>query len=120
MDNLNVHEIGHQAELNACQFLQSHGLHLLAKNFSCNRGEIDLIMKDNEVIVFVEVRTRYHSDFANAVESVDTSKLKKIYRTAVYYLQNMDWFDKVDCRIDVVGIDRKSGQLEWIKNVFER
>lgn len=113
MDTL---EIGQQAEQRACAFLENKGLKLLARNYRCTFGEIDLIMRDDEVVVFVEVRKRSDSYFASAIESVDLTKQRKLIKTATHYLQKQHWFDKVPCRFDIIGITQD--QIEWIQDAF--
>jgi len=111
--------LGQLAEQRACRFLEAKGFRLLAQNFSCAMGEIDLIMQHKDEIVFVEVRTRHNADYGSAVESVHLYKQNKLVKTATYYLQKKGWFDKVDCRFDVIGINPQSGEIEWVENAFE-
>lgn len=113
MDTL---EIGHRAEKHACVFLENKGLKLLTRNYHCVFGEIDLIMRDSNEVVFVEVRTRSNTYFASPVESVTLTKQRKLIKTAVHYLQKQRWFDRVPCRFDIIGIS--NGQIEWIKDAF--
>lgn len=113
MDTLTI---GKQAEANACQFLETKGFKLLARNYYCRFGEIDLIMKDRDEIVFVEVRQRASDHVLSPVESVNLTKQRKLIKTATHYLQQQRWFDKVSCRFDVVGITQD--EIEWIKDAF--
>lgn len=113
MDNL---EIGQQAELVACHFLEKKGLKLLAKNYRCKLGEIDLIMLDQNDVVFVEVRARSSDDFGGAVESVTKTKQRKVIKTATHFLLAQKWLDKVECRFDIIGITQN--QIDWIKDAF--
>jgi putative endonuclease len=112
--------IGNSAEDYAEQFLTQKGLSLLEKNFSCPLGEIDLIMRDKEHIVFVEVRCRAHSIHGRAVETITPTKIKKIIRTATLFLQMRKWLHKAHSRFDVVAIDfsKHEKQLTWLKNAF--
>jgi putative endonuclease len=114
MDTLNLKKIGNQAENHACEYLQKKGLRLIERNYFCALGEIDLIMQDNDEIVFVEVRSR--NQYGDALESIDEYKQAKLIKTAMYYLQKTKQYDKVNCRFDVIGIN--NNQLEWIKNAF--
>jgi putative endonuclease len=113
-------KIGKLAELEACQFLQAKGLCLLVKNYRCYHGEIDLIMKEQEDIVFIEVRSRSRTDFGNASETIDKRKQSKLIKAATHFLQKKEWLFKVNSRFDVVAIQFKAGklELEWIKNAF--
>ena len=112
-----IHKLGKESEMNVCKFLEKNGLTLIEQNFRCLSGEIDLIMKDNQCIVFIEVRTRFSSQFGSAIESITKNKQKKIIKTAVFYLQKRRWFDKVNCRFDIVGV--AGDQFEWIPNAFD-
>ena len=108
---------GAQAEAHAEAFLLQQGLVKCAKNYRCKLGEIDLIMRDRDVLVFVEVRLRTHQAFANAAESVTIRKQQKIIKTARYYLQEHGLTDSVNCRFDVIAFSDK-GTPEWIKDAF--
>ena len=109
---------GKQAEHWAADFLQKHGLQLLTQNFSSRLGEIDLIMQDNDMLVFVEVRQRRGTDFGGAAASVDIHKQKRLIRAAQYYLAKLD--STPPCRFDVVLMDDAEGRnVQWIKNAFE-
>lgn len=119
---------GAAAELLALQHLQNQGLTLVEKNFNLKQGEIDLIMMDSGVLVFIEVRFRRNSNYGTAAETVTTSKQKKLLLAATIYLQQKGLTDRYPCRFDVVAIthtERKmanqSGQqpeLCWHKDAF--
>jgi len=77
----------------ACQFLEKQGLILVEKNYRCYQGEIDLIMKANKNIVFVEVRSRSRSDYGHPAETVTPAKIKRssgqaaiIYKKPIYFI----------------------------------
>lgn len=109
-------EQGQLAEHIAATFLQQQGLILLEKNFRCKYGEIDLIMRDGETLVFVEVRLRSNQNFGGAALSITQSKQQKLSRTAEQYLQI---HGNCDCRFDAIlmqTIDIKA--VEWLKNAF--
>jgi putative endonuclease len=120
MDVRNKIATGQAAELLACSFLEKKGLQLLHRNYRCLRGEIDLIMQDQDDIVFVEVRMRSKSNYGSAIESIDLRKQTKIIAAATYYLCQKNWFDKVNCRFDVIGISyaQTGATLEWIRDAF--
>jgi putative endonuclease len=112
-------EKGEEAESLAAAFLQKQGLVFLERNFRCKAGEIDLIMRDGDTLVFVEVRLRSNRFFAQAAESVNWNKQQKLIKTAQFYLQQHKLFDKVSCRFDVIAIDSKQIKLcDWIPNAF--
>jgi putative endonuclease len=112
---------GALAEARAETFLLQQGLVKRAKNYRCKLGEIDLIMQHDTAhettLVFVEVRLRTHTGFANAAESVTIRKQQKIIKTAQYYLQQYGLTDKANCRFDVIAFS-DNGNPEWIKNAF--
>ena len=72
----NTKQTGQQAEDAARRYLKAQGLSLVESNYNCTRGEIDLIMKDNSTIVFIEVRFRRNTSFGSGAESVDYHKQK--------------------------------------------
>ena len=108
---------GKTAEDAACQFLQTQGLRLIAKNWRSRQGEIDLIMQDHDHVVFVEVRTRKNDHFGSASESVGRKKRQNLIRTSMSFLQTRGWSEQKNGRYDVIGI--VNGQLEWIRNAFD-
>ncbi len=120
LDIPKTQQLGHTAELNARAFLEARGLHFLEQNYRCKNGEIDLIMRDKNEVVFVEVRARKNYSFMSTADSVDYHKQKKIIATATHYLCHKKWFDKVNCRFDVIGISYAQTQadIEWIKDAF--
>lgn len=120
MASFNRIEAGREAEQRACEYLRTQGLSLIAQNYRCYHGELDLIMRDNNVIVFVEVRKRGRTDYGNAFDSVNGGKQQKLVRTATHFLQKHNWLYKVNSRFDVVAIHPVKGsmQLQWIKNAF--
>lgn len=110
---------GQQAELLACEYLQTHKLKLITKNYHCRRGEIDLIMQDKTTLVFIEVRYRKNDRFGSALESVNHKKQAKIIITAEHYLlQNRQQFSGY--RFDVIAISptQQSNDIIWVKDAF--
>lgn len=113
---------GQQAEQSACQYLQSQGLSLIERNYLCPQGEIDLIMKDNSAIVFVEVRFRRNSRFGSGAETVDKRKQGKLLATAAHYLQRNPKAARLACRFDVISLSENNKgeqQLDWIPDAFQ-
>lgn len=113
-------DTGDAHEQLAADFLQSHGLTLLAANHRSRFGEIDLIMQDKSVLVFVEVRYRRNTTFGGAALSITPAKQRKIALTALQYLQKKGQSD-MPCRFDVVAVTggKDSAETEWIQNAFE-
>ncbi|GLR63155.1 YraN family protein [Marinospirillum insulare] len=112
--------IGQAAEDAAALMLQQAGLSLVERNFSCKTGELDLIFKDNEELVFVEVRFRKNQHFGGALASVTPAKQQKLQRAANYYLGR--WKNPPACRFDVIAMTLDTHQQliceQWIKNAF--
>ncbi len=108
--------LGFASEQQACNFLKNKGLKLITQNYRSPFGEIDLIMQEKDVLVFVEVRLRSYTDYGTALESIDSRKQQKLLKSAVHYLQKHHLLDKMDCRFDVIGFSNNT--LEWIKDAF--
>ena len=112
--------IGNTGEMIALAFLKTKGMHLIEHQYRTQMGEIDLIMKHNNDIVFVEVRYRKNIEYGDPEITVDYYKQKKLIRTAqLYNLQNK-WTDAFNLRFDVIGIsgNQLNHKIEWIENAF--
>lgn len=108
---------GVQAERWAARYLQQQGLRLVTQNYRCRAGEIDLIMRDGDVLVFVEVRLRSNPSFGGAAASIDTRKQQRIIKTAQHYLATLPSLPA--CRFDAVLLEDLQGlQAQWLKNAF--
>jgi putative endonuclease len=107
---------GAQAEKDAKQYLKAQGLHFVEQNFRVPLGEIDLIFKDKQQWVFVEVKYRSSSDRGFAAEYFTPSKRSKMNKAIMCYLQQHNLnLHHTDLRIDVIAIDDK--QLTWLDSV---
>jgi putative endonuclease len=93
----------------------------VARNYRCRRGEIDLVMRDGRVTVFVEVRQRRSAEFGEGAETVDWRKRKRLLATAAHYLQSHPLAAASPCRFDVVAVGGASGnvRVSWIPNAFQ-
>ena len=112
---------GAAAERLAGAWLRQRGLRPLDVNYRCRVGEIDLVMRDGNTLVFVEVRYRRRDRFGSAAESVSRVKQHRIIRAASRYLQQHPrWANEV-CRFDVVSLsgDERDPEIEWIRDAFE-
>ena len=108
---------GSDAEQIAVSYLQRQHLVLVTQNYRCRFGEIDLIMRDGIVLVFIEVRMRSHEMFGGAAASITPSKQAKLLRTARHYLAELN--SEPPCRFDALLLSGANGQeIEWIKNAF--
>ncbi|MDV3237395.1 MAG: YraN family protein [Gammaproteobacteria bacterium] len=112
---------GQRAEDAACAYLLARGLRLIARNFRCRRGEIDLIMQDTDNLVFVEVRYRRQSRYGSGLESVDRRKQERIVRCAMHYLQRHPQAARSAARFDVVALAPASEglRIDWVRNAFD-
>ena len=110
---------GAQAERLAAQHLQRHGLTLVQANYRCRFGEIDLILRDKETLVFAEVRLRSRSEFGGAAASIDARKQHKLILAAQHYLSTVS--PTPPCRFDAVLLSSAEGSagVEWLKNAFQ-
>ncbi|MDO9467846.1 MAG: YraN family protein [Thiobacillus sp.] len=108
--------LGHAAESRAEAFLKTQGLSLVARNWRCRFGEIDLVMQDGATLVFVEVRLRSRSDFGDAAASVTPAKQKKLLAAARQYLSALKTLPP--CRFDVVVLDCDAAP-QWIRSAFD-
>jgi putative endonuclease len=109
---------GLHAEQQALRYLRAQGLRWVTSNYRTRCGEIDLIMREREVLVFVEVRQRSSATFGGASGSVTWRKQQKLIKTALYYLQQTGLQDSCEARFDVVTFDGVPPQLNWIKQAF--
>jgi putative endonuclease len=108
---------GYSAEHTAEQYLRRQGLRSITRNYACRYGEIDLIMQENDCMIFIEVRMRNNPDFGLGIETVNLAKQQRIRKTAQHFLQFKQQYDKIPCRFDLVGI-LKNKNLTWVKNAF--
>ena len=119
----NTVERGRIAEDIACDYLNNQfGLALLDRNYRTPHGEIDLIMKDGDTTVFIEVRSRTRQSFMETLETIDRNKCMRIIQSSEYYLQRqVSNYNEVKCRFDVVTLNGplETARLEWIKDAFE-
>ncbi|MGH8752098.1 MAG: YraN family protein [Burkholderiales bacterium] len=109
---------GAVAERQAATFLQKQGLKLLETNYRCRFGEIDLILRDGNTLVFAEVRLRKNPDFGGAAASITAQKQMRLVKAARHYLAALK--SAPSCRFDALLLSGASGnEIEWIKNAFE-
>ena len=114
---MNTRKIGTVQEQRVAGWLKQHGYDIVEHNFSCRFGEIDLIARDGEYLVFVEVKYRKDNSSGYSLAAVNPAKQKTICKVARYFLtveyHNVD----IPCRFDVAGID--GDEIHWVKNAFE-
>ena len=119
MPKAKSNEEGAASEAAAASFLKSKGLQIIDQNFRCKMGEIDLIAREKDTLVFIEVRHRKSTRFGSPAETVNYHKQQKIIKTSLYYLQ----IHKLDapCRFDIIESQKyfKSYRFNWIKSAFD-
>ena len=109
---------GGRAEKLAAEFLIARGLSIVERNFRCRRGEIDIIARDGDTLVFAEVRLRTRSDFGGAAASITARKRARMTAAALYYLGRRSRTPP-PCRFDALLLDGLgSDRIEWLKDVI--
>jgi len=111
---------GSYGEELAARFLERNGYKILERNFRIRGGEIDIVAKDGEYLVFVEVKARWSHEYGLPVESITPWKIKALLKTALFYCMKIKWGDQ-PYRLDMVSIDfaddRDNPKIELIKNI---
>lgn len=114
--------IGRMGEEAAAKFLKKNGYRIITQNFRCRWGELDIIAKDGDVLVFVEVKTRGNDAFGRPGESVNARKQQRmITASSIYMSENGIAVDDTSVRFDVVEVDTnggKVGKVGIIKDAF--
>ena len=113
---MNKRTTGSKYEEVAADWLRKNGLVILAQNFRCRIGEIDLVAKDGETLVFVEVKYRKNSALGYPEEAVSFMKQRKIIKTAQFYLCRFGYSSDQPCRFDIIAIEGDS--IRHIENAF--
>jgi putative endonuclease len=112
--------LGKEGERIAEGYLRKKGYTLVERNYRCKGGELDLIVLDHRVVVFVEVKTRTGHGYGSPFEAVEYHKQKRMIRAAQVFLSEKNLHQR-DARFDVVGISWPAGEpvVEHIENAFE-
>lgn len=106
---------GNAAEDRAARFLTDRGLQVVARNYRTRLGEIDLVARDGETLVFVEVRMRASGSFGGALESITPRKQRRIAAAAAQFLGRLRAPPR--CRFDVVALE--GDETRWLRAAFE-
>lgn len=110
---------GQHYEAVAERYLSGCGLSIITRNFHARGGEIDLIMRDGQTIVFVEVRYRQSQHYGHAAETVTASKMKKIICAANVWLKQQGLSSyTTNYRFDLVAIHNDGKQIDWLQNAI--
>ena len=112
-------ELGKLGEELAYKKIRRLGYRKIIRNFRCPLGEVDIIAKDGDTLVFLEIKTRKKGSLAYAKEAVDERKKRQLSKVALSYLKSTD-LDNVKARFDVVAIclEGDEPEIELIKNAF--
>ena len=106
---------GARAEDLCARLLQGAGLRVLARNWRCRHGEIDLIAEEGGTVVFAEVRQRSSTGFGGAAESITSAKRGRLLAAARLYLTSRP---DANCRFDVFLVEGEPRQVRWIRDAF--
>jgi putative endonuclease len=113
--------VGAGAEARAAEFLEAHGLVILARNLRCKAGELDIVCLERDLLVIVEVRHRSGRGYGGALASLTPRKLRKLIRAASFHWQRRpDWRARV-LRFDVITLQAApdgGSALAWVKDAF--
>ncbi len=113
-------QTGKKGEDLACRYLEELGYKILERNFRIRGGEIDIVAKDGEFLVYVEVKTRYSYQYGLPEESITSWKIRALQKSALFYNQKINWEDK-GYRLDFVSVDfaedNKNPKIKLIKNI---
>ncbi len=116
--NLSPKELGREGEKEAIRFLKNQGLKILAKNVRLGRFEIDLIARDSEELVFIEVKTCRNDDWSYPEDRVDYKKKKNLKKAGIQYIRRYSPDTKY-YRFDIIAITwEPEVSIHWIKNAF--
>lgn len=113
------YQVGRKGEAVARDFLESQGYRIIKSNYRCPLGEIDFICEDGKTTVFVEVKTRSHTNAGAPEEAVDVRKQRKLYRVAQWYLNEIHYRGERPLRFDVVSILTNASSSEPSVKIFQ-
>jgi len=118
-DSSNI-KTGREGEILAAIYLEKNGYHIIETNFRCAIGEIDIIAREKDELVFLEVKTRTSKELGFPEQAVGIKKQKKMSQLALWYLQNKSIKDTAS-RFDVLAITMspKGNEIKLIKNAFD-
>lgn len=105
----------------ACEYLESEGYRILERNFRCRAGELDIIAVQDDIVAFIEVKTRSSDKYGLPSDAVSAGKQRKIVKTALYYMQKNRLLGHM-CRFDVIEItfdEENNHKINLIKDAFQ-
>jgi putative endonuclease len=112
---------GSQAEDFALAYLQQQGLVLIARNFACRLGELDLVMQHQKTLVFVEVKYRQHHGFGGSIAALTRAKQQRLVATAQLFLKSHSKWQRYPCRFDLVALQGPwpVPEVNWLQDAFQ-
>jgi putative endonuclease len=110
--------LGIQAEERAALHLEQRGFEILARNFRCRRGELDIVARRERVLIIAEVRLRSSDAFGGAAASITRRKQLRILRAARYLLAGRPSLASLSVRFDTLLLRGLDGPIEWIEDAF--
>lgn len=117
-------KVGDTGEDVAADYLEDHGYKIVKRNYTNNFGEIDIIAKNKNTLVFIEVKSQdiLNADGLYPERNVHPQKVRKLVRTAEYYLIENSYSDNTDWQIDVIGVEldhfSRKANLRHLKNAI--
>ena len=113
---MNNRQLGQENEYLALKYLTNKGYKIIKRNYRCKLGEIDLIAKKDDRIIFIEVKYRSNNRYGNSIEAVNKRKQQVIRNVAKYYLLTNYHSLEIPISFDVIGIDKNN--ITHIENGF--
>ncbi|MGN0395795.1 MAG: YraN family protein [Coprococcus sp.] len=113
----NSRQKGNEYEEIAAEYLKNKGYMILDRNYRINKGEIDIVAKDGEYIVFIEVKYRHNFNKGYAEEAVDIRKQRQISDVSIFYLNSRGYGTDISCRYDVITVSGNK-TINHIENAF--
>ena len=115
---MNTKSLGNKGEQSAAKYLENKGYEIVICNFRTRYGEIDIIAKDKELLVFVEVKLRRSKSYGTGLEAITPHKVEKIHQVAMEYIQS-NYESEPACRFDVIEIlNSNQMKIQHIENAF--
>jgi putative endonuclease len=109
---------GALAEMCAAKYLQQCGFVIVARNFRCRAGELDIVARRHRLLVIAEVRLRSDCVYGSAAESVTRAKRDRIRRAARFLLRYRRSLQSLSVRFDTLTLERVDGPIDWIEDAF--
>jgi putative endonuclease len=111
-------QLGIQAEERAALHVQQHGYQIIARNFRCRSGELDIVAKRGPLLLIIEVRLRSSAGFGGAAASIGVRKRARIVRTTRYLLTRLPALATHTIRFDTLLLSGPDGPVDWIEDAF--